>query len=83
MPPTAHPERVGIAIGPQYGTVSPSYVKDAAREAIQAERHRPALRPRLRLRPQRSLGKTDDYVDRPTKASPRSRPSAGSAGSRC
>ena len=32
----AHP-RVAIAIGPQYGTVSPAYVKKAAREAINAE----------------------------------------------
>lgn len=31
------PTRVAIAIGPQYGTVSPSYVKKAAREAINAE----------------------------------------------
>ncbi|MEJ7742432.1 MAG: DNA methyltransferase [Nocardioidaceae bacterium] len=31
------PTRVAIAIGPQYGTVSPSYVKSAAREAIRAE----------------------------------------------
>jgi adenine-specific DNA-methyltransferase len=31
------PSRIGIAIGPQYGTVSPSYVKKAAREAIEAE----------------------------------------------
>jgi len=28
------PGRVGITIGPQYGTVGPSYIKDAAREAI-------------------------------------------------
>ena len=28
---------MGIAIGPQYGTVSPSFVKNAAREAIRAE----------------------------------------------
>jgi len=27
------PKRVGICIGPQYGTVSPPFVKDAAREA--------------------------------------------------
>jgi adenine-specific DNA-methyltransferase len=27
------PKRVGIAIGPQYGTVGPSFIKDAAREA--------------------------------------------------
>ena len=31
------PSRIAIAIGPQYGTVSPSYVKKAAREAINAE----------------------------------------------
>ncbi|MFI5778844.1 site-specific DNA-methyltransferase [Nocardia sp. NPDC051570] len=31
------PVRVALAIGPQYGTVSPSYVKKAAREAINAE----------------------------------------------
>jgi adenine-specific DNA-methyltransferase len=31
------PARVAIAIGPQYGTVSPSFVKRAAREAINAE----------------------------------------------
>lgn len=28
--------RVGVAVGPQYGTVSPSFIKDAAREAIHA-----------------------------------------------
>jgi adenine-specific DNA-methyltransferase len=28
--------RIGIAIGPQYGTVSPSFIKEAAREAIRA-----------------------------------------------
>jgi len=33
----AAPARVGIAIGPQYGTVSPGFIKDAAREAIRAE----------------------------------------------
>jgi adenine-specific DNA-methyltransferase len=31
------PSRIAVAIGPQYGTVSPSYVKKAAREAIDAE----------------------------------------------
>ena len=31
------PSRIAIAIGPQYGTVSPSYVKKAAREAIDAD----------------------------------------------
>ena len=33
----AKPSRIGIAVGPQYGTVSASYVKNAAKEAIQAE----------------------------------------------
>ncbi|HST54723.1 MAG TPA: site-specific DNA-methyltransferase [Solirubrobacteraceae bacterium] len=28
------PSRIGITIGPQYGTVGPGFVKDAAREAI-------------------------------------------------
>jgi adenine-specific DNA-methyltransferase len=30
------PVRVGIAIGPQYGTVSPAFIKDAAKEAIRS-----------------------------------------------
>jgi adenine-specific DNA-methyltransferase len=33
----AKPSRVGIAVGPQYGTVNASYVKNAAKEAIQAD----------------------------------------------
>jgi adenine-specific DNA-methyltransferase len=36
-PETTAPSRIAVAIGPQYGTVSPSYVKKAAREAINAE----------------------------------------------
>ncbi|MCZ2821050.1 site-specific DNA-methyltransferase [Modestobacter sp. VKM Ac-2977] len=32
----AAPSRVGIAIGPQYGTVSPTFIKSAARAAIRA-----------------------------------------------
>jgi adenine-specific DNA-methyltransferase len=31
------PARIAIAIGPQYGTVSPSYVKKTAREAIESD----------------------------------------------
>ena len=34
---TDAPSRIGIAIGPQYGTVSASFVKNAAREAIKAD----------------------------------------------
>jgi len=30
------PGRVGIAIGPQYGTVSPAFIKGAAKEAVRA-----------------------------------------------
>jgi adenine-specific DNA-methyltransferase len=30
------PKRVGITLGPQYGTVGPSFIKDAAREANKA-----------------------------------------------
>lgn len=33
----ASPVRVAIAVGPQYGTVSPQYIKHAAREAIGAD----------------------------------------------
>lgn len=36
-PPAGSPGRVGIAIGPQYGTVSPDFVRDAAREANKAQ----------------------------------------------
>lgn len=32
----ARPSRVGVAVGPQYGTVSATYVKNCAKEAIQA-----------------------------------------------
>jgi adenine-specific DNA-methyltransferase len=32
----AEGQRIGISIGPQYGTVGPSFIKDAAREAIRA-----------------------------------------------
>jgi adenine-specific DNA-methyltransferase len=36
VPADAGPRRVGITIGPQYGTVGPSFIKDAAREANRA-----------------------------------------------
>ncbi len=35
-PPAGTPARVGFSIGPQYGTVSPSFIKNAAREAIKS-----------------------------------------------
>jgi adenine-specific DNA-methyltransferase len=31
------PRRAGISVGPQYGTVGPSFIKEAAREAIRAQ----------------------------------------------
>jgi adenine-specific DNA-methyltransferase len=34
--PDGAPRRVGITIGPQYGTVGPAFIKDAAREANRA-----------------------------------------------
>lgn len=34
--PDGSPKRVGLTIGPQYGTVDPSFIKDAAREANRA-----------------------------------------------
>jgi adenine-specific DNA-methyltransferase len=34
--PEGSPGRVGLTIGPQYGTVGPSFIKDAAREANRA-----------------------------------------------
>jgi adenine-specific DNA-methyltransferase len=34
--PEGTPKRVGLTIGPQYGTVGPSFIKDAAREANRA-----------------------------------------------
>jgi adenine-specific DNA-methyltransferase len=37
QPTDGGPRRVGITIGPQYGTVGPSFIKDAAREAIRAD----------------------------------------------
>lgn len=35
-PPEGAPGRVGLSIGPQYGTVGPGFIKDAAREGIRA-----------------------------------------------
>lgn len=34
---TGAPKRVAIAVGPQYGTVDPAFIKNAAREAIRVE----------------------------------------------
>jgi adenine-specific DNA-methyltransferase len=34
--PDGAPTKIGLSIGPQYGTVGPSFIKNAAREAIKA-----------------------------------------------
>ncbi|MGR7026351.1 hypothetical protein [Geodermatophilus sp. URMC 62] len=34
--PDAAPSRIGVAIGPQYGTVAPTFIKSAAKEANRA-----------------------------------------------
>lgn len=33
------PEHVAVAIGPEYGTVSPAFIKEAAREALRGQGH--------------------------------------------
>ena len=35
--PDGAPKRIGITIGPQYGTVGPAFIKEAAREAIKSK----------------------------------------------
>jgi adenine-specific DNA-methyltransferase len=35
--PEGAPKRVGITVGPQYGTVGPAFIKEAAREAIKSK----------------------------------------------
>ena len=37
------PRRIGVAIGPQYGTVSATFIKQAAKEAIEGKQHRSCL----------------------------------------
>ncbi len=55
------PKRVGIAIGPQYGTVGPAFIKDAAREAIKAKDIDLLCVLGFAFDPS-AIGKTDDYV---------------------
>jgi adenine-specific DNA-methyltransferase len=55
------PRRVGIAIGPQYGTVGPSFIKGAAREAIKAEDVDLLCVLGFAFDPQ-AIGASDDYV---------------------
>ena len=55
------PGRIGIAIGPQYGTVGPAYIKDAAREAIRANDIDLLCVLAFAFDPQ-AIGASDDYV---------------------
>jgi adenine-specific DNA-methyltransferase len=55
------PKRVGITIGPQYGTVGPSFIKDAAREANRASEIDLLCVLAFAFDPA-VIGKTDDYV---------------------
>jgi len=57
----AGPKRIGIAIGPQYGTVSPAFIKDAAREAIAAKDIDLLCVLAFAFDPQ-AIGSTPDYV---------------------
>ncbi len=55
------PRRVGITIGPQYGTVGPSFIKDAAREANKAAEIDLLCVLAFAFDPA-VIGKTDEYV---------------------
>lgn len=55
------PSRTAIAIGPQYGTVGPSYIKEAAREAIRARDVDLLCILGFAFDPQ-AIGASDDYV---------------------
>jgi adenine-specific DNA-methyltransferase len=61
--PAEAPTRIGISIGPQYGTVGPSFIKGAAKEAIRAGTNTIELLCVLAFNfdPQ-ALGTTDDVV---------------------
>jgi adenine-specific DNA-methyltransferase len=56
----AGPARVGISIGPQYGTVGPAFIKEAAREAIRDEKIDLICILGFAFDPA-ALGATDDY----------------------
>jgi adenine-specific DNA-methyltransferase len=55
------PKRVGITIGPQYGTVGPSFIKDAARAANKASDIDLLCVLAFAFDPS-VIGKTDDYI---------------------
>ena len=60
-PADGTPKRVGITIGPQYGTVGPSFIKDAARAANRASDIDLLCVLAFAFDPS-VIGKTDDYV---------------------
>jgi adenine-specific DNA-methyltransferase len=57
----AAPVRVGIAIGPQYGTVGPSFIENAAKEAIRAPELDLLAVLAFAFDPQ-ALGTEEDYI---------------------
>ena len=81
-PTDGTPKRIGITIGPQYGTVGPAFIKDAAREAIKDSELDLLCVLAFAFDPQ-VLGSRRRVRQRRPRTSPRSRPSAGSGGSRC
>lgn len=56
------PPRIGIAIGPQYGTVGPPFIKNAAREALRAEPRLDMLAILAFSFDPQALGTDQDYV---------------------
>jgi Adenine specific DNA methylase Mod len=58
----AEPQRIGIAIGPQYGTVGPPFIKNAAREALRAEPKLDMLAILAFSFDPQALGTDQDYV---------------------
>ncbi len=55
-------QRIGIAVGPQYGTVGPKFIKDAAREALRAEPSLDLLAVLAFSYDPQALGADQDYV---------------------
>jgi adenine-specific DNA-methyltransferase len=56
------PQRIGIAIGPQYGTVGPPFIKNAAREALRTEPRLDMLAILAFSFDPQALGTDQDYV---------------------
>lgn len=58
----AEPQRIGVAVGPQYGTVGPPFIKNAAREALRAEPQLDMLAILAFSFDPQALGTDQDYV---------------------